>query len=96
MQKSLQLLLTAAVAAAALATASAAQAVPAAPPIRQANGNLVPVRGLCGFGWHRGYYGECRPNGTGYGPYGWWYGPRAPVRCWWVATPYGARRVCSW
>jgi len=92
-------LVSAAVGAALIAAASAAQASPAAPRVAQANGDLVQVRGLCGLGWHRGYYGECRPNGTGYGPYPYgWYGPyRAPAaRCWWVAGPYGARRVCGW
>jgi hypothetical protein len=87
-----KLLWSAAIALAITATASAAQASPAAPQIENPNDNIVKVRDLCGLGWHRGPYGYCRPNGTGYGPYP-VYGP---PRCWWVGTPYGTRRVCAW
>ena len=94
-----KLLLSAAISAAIMVTASAAQAFPASAPVEHPANDIVQVRGLCGLGWHRGYYGECRPNGTDYGPYA-WYGPRGygppPARCWWVGTAYGARRVCAW
>jgi hypothetical protein len=63
---------------------------------------VIKVRNACGVGWHRGPYGYCRPNGAPYAyrPYAYrpyaYYAPPPPVRCWWVATRYGSRRVCSW
>jgi hypothetical protein len=87
-----KLVLSAATAAA--LAASSAPAAPISPNIARPAGELVPVRGFCGLGWHRGYYGVCVPNGAPfYGPYG--YAP-PPMRCWWIATAYGPRRVCSW
>jgi len=86
---------SAALATALLATASAAQAFPASPQLASPAGDIVQVRGLCGLGWHRGFYGECLPNGAGYfyGPYA-AYAPPAG-RCWWVGSVYGPRRVCG-
>ncbi len=81
--------------AAVLAAGSAAQAFPLPPQPALAQSDVLRVSGGCGLGWHRGPYGACRPNGAFYG-----YGPYAaytyPGRCWWTATPYGARRVCTW
>jgi hypothetical protein len=37
---------------------------------------VVPVRGFCGLGFHRGPYGYCVRNGA---PYGYGYGYAAPV-----------------
>ena len=60
--------------------------------------DVLRVSGGCGLGWHRGPYGGCRPNGYGYyGPYAaYTYPGYYPGRCWWTATPYGARRMCAW
>ena len=60
----------------------------AAPPV-------VLVAGGCGFGFHRGPWGGCRPNGgliVGPGP-----GPRVVpfYPCHRVWTAFGWRRVCN-
>jgi hypothetical protein len=89
-----KLLSTAALAATSLLAVPAAQALPAAPEIQHPAGNVIKVRDLCGVGWHRGPYGVCRPNVRRYIYGRYVYGPYPPVRCWWVAGPYGARRVC--
>lgn len=67
------------------APAVAARALPEAP--------VVPVAGGCGFGWHRGPWGGCRPNGGYYHwgrPWGWGWG-----HCWWRPGPFGPVRVCN-
>jgi hypothetical protein len=85
--------LTAAALAVALAAGSAAQAFPLPSRPAPAQSDVLHVSGGCGLGWHRGPYGGCRPNGYVYGPYAAY---PYPGRCWWTATPYGARRVCAW
>ena len=69
-------------------TTYGAHALPMSPPSRDSS-NIIQVRGLCGLGWHRGPWGECRRNGVvyAYGPY---------PRCWWRYTPWGPTRVCGW
>ncbi|QRG08238.1 hypothetical protein EZH22_07985 [Xanthobacter dioxanivorans] len=59
----------------------------------------------CGWGYHRGPWGGCRPNGAvvvAPGPVV--VAPRvvvpgpvvvAPRHCWWRNGPYGAVRVCN-
>jgi len=91
-----KLLLSASVAAGVALTTSAVRAFPAS-QIGSPAGDVVQVRDLCGPGWHRGLYGECRPNGTGYayGPYA-LYEPPREVRCWWEPKINGVRRVCTW
>jgi hypothetical protein len=47
----------------------------------------------CGPGWHRGYYGHCRPNvapAYGYGPVV--IGTYYPHRGWWDGRRYWAHR----
>jgi hypothetical protein len=88
-----KLVLAAALAAGLVTAASAAQADPLTSVPQDPEGRVIEVRNLCGIGWHRGPYGYCRPNYV-HGPY---YAPRPyPARCWWVAGPYGARRICAW
>lgn len=48
---------------------------------------VVPVAQGCGWGWHRGPWCGCRPNGFYYNG---WYGPH----CWWRPSPFGPVRVC--
>jgi hypothetical protein len=61
------------------------------PPLADAPSALTLVRQGCGFGFHRGPWGGCRPNAGVYyarpypGPYRW--GPH----CWWR----GGVRVCN-
>ncbi|MGO9673993.1 MAG: GCG_CRPN prefix-to-repeats domain-containing protein [Methylocella sp.] len=62
-----------------------AQAFPVAPALPPSS-DMILVRGGCGFGWRRGPWGGCRPDGV-YRP-----GPR----CWRRPTPWGPRRVCAW
>ncbi|SEC31172.1 hypothetical protein SAMN05444161_0895 [Rhizobiales bacterium GAS191] len=68
--------------------------------------NITLVAGGCGYGYHPGPYGGCRPNGPGWGgPRPGWVGPGPVVmpgygygygrRCWMRPTPYGPRRVCN-
>jgi hypothetical protein len=82
---------------AATLAASAVRAMPASAQIARPTGNLVEARGFCGLGWHRDFYGACVPNGVpyAYGPYAYVSPAPAPVRCWWIDTAYGPRRVCS-
>lgn len=89
-------LLSTAFAVAATMIASTADAFPVPPLSESPTGFVVKVRNGCGPGWHRGPYGACRRNGVPYfyGPYA-VYAPPLPVRCWWVGTAYGARRVCA-
>lgn len=91
-----KLVLAVATAAGLVVTTASAQAAPSVISIPQdPEARVIEVRNLCGLGWHRGPYGYCRPNYV-HGPYV-AYAPRAyPPRCWWVAGPYGARRVCAW
>lgn len=54
---------------------TASQAMPLAPMSDQASSEVIRVAGGCGFGWHRGPYGGCRPMyncppGFHSGPYG--------------------------
>jgi hypothetical protein len=97
-----KLVISAVTAIAATGAASAARAMPVSAQIARSAGNLVEVRGFCGLGWHRGFYGACVPNGVpyayrpyAYGPYAYVSPAPAPVRCWWIETAYGPRRVCS-
>jgi hypothetical protein len=58
-----------------LAGATTAQAMPVAPLQQDSNPQIVQVYGGCGYGWHRGPYGGCRPlyncpPGWHTGPYG--------------------------
>ena len=58
-----------------LAGVSAAQAMPVAPLQQDQNAQVIQVYGGCGYGWHRGPYGGCRPlyncpPGWHTGPYG--------------------------
>lgn len=63
------------------------------------------VAGGCGWGWHRGPWGGCRPNGVyGPGPAFAWGAPApywgggvvvVPPRCWWRPGPWGPVRVCN-
>jgi hypothetical protein len=52
-----------------------AQAMPIAPLAQDQNAAVIQVFGGCGYGWHRGPYGGCRPlyncpPGWHTGPYG--------------------------
>ena len=70
----------------AAALPAAADAVPLAQPIPLAGSDAPAITltsGGCGFGFHRGFYGGCRPNfyggysygyGVGYRPFGYAYG----------------------
>ena len=55
---------------------TSSQAMPLAPlGLSAANGAVITVSGGCGWGWHRGPYGGCRPAyncppGWHSGPYG--------------------------
>jgi hypothetical protein len=54
---------------------AAAQAMPVAPLQQGENAQIIQVFGGCGYGWHRGPYGGCRPlyncpPGWHTGPYG--------------------------
>lgn len=91
----MQKLVMAAAMAAGLATASAAQAEPLTSVPQDPEARIIEVANLCGVGWHRGPYGYCRPNYV-YAPYVAYVPAPHPVRCWWAAGPYGARRVCAW
>jgi hypothetical protein len=70
-------------------TTFAADAMPIAPLVPHSSDDVIQVRGLCGLGWHRGPWGECRRNGVvyAYGPY---------PRCWWRYTPWGPVQECRW
>lgn len=47
----------------------------------------------CGPGWHRGYYGHCRPNGPPvYGPGPVVIGSYYPRQGWWDGHRYWAHR----
>jgi hypothetical protein len=63
------MLLAAAMGAALALSAGGARAAAFSP---QENGGdlsqATPVSGGCGWGYHRGPYGGCRPNGPGWGP----------------------------
>ena len=61
-----------------------AQAFPGPPTSQAAASDVIPVRGFCGLGFHRGPYGGCVPNGV---PYGY----VAPV----VVAPYAAPVVVA-
>lgn len=57
----------------ALMLPAAAEAMPAAQPIPLAGTEAPPITltaGGCGFGFHRNFYGFCRPNFYG-GGWGW-------------------------
>ncbi|MEP9354606.1 hypothetical protein ABLE93_13520 [Xanthobacter sp. KR7-65] len=89
----------------AVALSSGASAFPALQTPEVAT--VQTVAGGCGWGFHRGPWGGCQPNGAVV------VAPRpvvvapapvvvapAPVvvvprRCWWRAGPYGAVRVCN-
>ncbi|MBI1201165.1 MAG: hypothetical protein GC182_01510 [Rhodopseudomonas sp.] len=90
------LILSAALVAGVGALGASARAMPVVNASAVVTSGLIEVRNGCGAGWHRGPYGYCRPNGAvyAYGPYPVYAPP--PPRCWWVATPYGSRRVCRW
>jgi len=54
---------------------TSSQAMPLAPLGQSANDAVITVSGGCGWGWHRGPYGRCRPvyncpRGWHSGPYG--------------------------
>ncbi len=57
-----------------------AEAMPLAQPIPLAGSDAPAITltsGGCGIGFHRGFYGGCRPNfgyGVGFRPYGYGYG----------------------
>ena len=58
-----------------LAGATTVQAMPVAPLQQDSNPQIIQVYGGCGYGWHRGPYGGCRPlyncpPGWHTGPYG--------------------------
>ena len=58
-----------------LAGITAAQAMPVASLQQDRNPQVIQVFGGCGYGWHRGPYGGCRPlyncpPGWHTGPYG--------------------------
>jgi hypothetical protein len=58
-----------------LAGIAAAQAMPIAPLQQEQSAAVIQVFGGCGYGWHRGPYGGCRPlyncpPGWHTGPYG--------------------------
>jgi hypothetical protein len=58
-----------------LAGVSAARAMPVAPMQQGDTTQVIQVFGGCGYGWHRGPYGGCRPlyncpPGWHTGPYG--------------------------
>jgi hypothetical protein len=61
-----------------------AQAFSVSSASQVAASDVIPVRGFCGLGFHRGPYGGCVPNGV---PYGY----VAPV----VVAPYGAPVVVA-
>lgn len=74
--------------------AGSALAFPVAPQITPAPAAAAPdgapverVAQGCGWGFHRGPWGGCRPNVA---PYPYW-GPRY---CWWRPGPWGPVRVC--
>ncbi len=64
------------------AAAGTAATLPEAP--------VTPVAQGCGWGWHRGPWGGCRPNGGYYQ----WNRPWGP-HCWWRPGPFGPVRVCN-
>lgn len=64
-----------------------ASAFPAPQPLDRL-ATVETVAGGCGWGWHRGPWGGCRPNGPYWGRY---WGPRY---CWWRPSPWGPVRVC--
>ena len=68
-----------------VAGATALATIPAsamtAQPLPDTSSTMAPtlIRDGCGPNGHRGYYGNCRPNGYGYGPRyygGGYYRPR--------------------
>lgn len=64
--------------------------VPPQPQTSAAAPDGAPVERVaqgCGWGFHRGPWGGCRPNVA---PYPYW-GPRY---CWWRPGPWGPIRVC--
>ncbi len=44
-----------------------AEALPVSPRSQATASDLIKVRGFCGLGFHRGYYGGCVRNGVPYG-----------------------------
>ncbi len=58
-----------------LAAITASYAMPVVPldQTSAASGDIIRVAGGCGFGWHRGPYGGCRPMFNC--PPGWHPGP---------------------
>jgi hypothetical protein len=57
-----------------LAGITASQAMPLGPVVDQGpSAEVILVAGGCGFGWHRGPYGGCRPMYNC--PPGWHSGP---------------------
>jgi len=69
------LLAIAVVTGAVLAGIDGARAMPIAPLQQDQNAQVIQVFGGCGYGWHRGPYGGCRPlyncpPGWHTGPYG--------------------------
>lgn len=90
-------IVAAALAVSALLAAPAAQAFPLPAQPAATDAIVVHVAGGCGGGWHRGPYGGCRPNYYAYyRPYAYVAPAYVAGRCWWRATPYGTRRVCTW
>ena len=83
MKKGLLALLVGATLAAGCAAAEAmpAEAVPATViPAGDTAPGVILVSGGCGFYYHRGPFGGCRPNGGFYRPYGYGYGYRYGYR----------------
>jgi len=71
-------------AALAVGLASSAEAAMTIAPVSPQTPGVITVEGGCGFGFHRGPYGGCRPNGGGFMracPPGMHLGP-AGRRCW--------------
>lgn len=56
-----------------IAGLTGASAMPLAPLGQAASGDTIQVAGGCGWGWHRGPYGGCRPMYNC--PPGWHSGP---------------------
>jgi hypothetical protein len=68
-----KLIATALVAGAGFVLAAPAGAMPIAPLDQAEAGQVIQVFGGCGFGWHRGPFGGCRPLYNC--PPGWHTGP---------------------
>ncbi|MFT4119431.1 GCG_CRPN prefix-to-repeats domain-containing protein [Bradyrhizobium sp.] len=66
------------------AITTSVQAMPLAPLVASANGDVVAVAGGCGAGWHRGPYGGCLRNYANPGahacPRGYHIGPGGACR----------------